>query len=409
VTHSYFLRTNTALVQLEPWVLVVSCERIKDVLWRELNVTTPAAGKIFIFLYRAESADDHITITPQQFSDGWSYRLDMPDLISHDHYLSVMTYILLLELANRNADGRSAEIPLWLREGVARQMLAGHEAELIPLIPQWNVNGLTITPIVMEGRRQDPLAHAHEVLMANPALTFEEMSWTSSDDLRGEPGEQFRSSAQLFVARLLNLRNGHVAFSSFVQSLPRYYNWQLALFNAYHNEFSTTADVEKWWAINVVQFTGHDLSHAWSLEVSLQHLESTIRPAVEVRTAANQAPLHTDTTLQTIIRDWKQSQRDDTLRQVINELAVLKVRLAPAVAQVADSYQATLNSYFKDRQQFDGVSESKRPSSITEASVMRTALKNLDALDAQRAALRPKPTRSTATPAPHLTAGGSTL
>ena len=115
VSHSFFLRTNSDLVQLEPWVLVVSCERIKDVLWRELNVSTPAAGKIFIFLYRAESAEDPITITTEQFSEGWSYRMDMPDMLTHKRYLSAMTHIMLLELANRNADGRSAEIPLWLR------------------------------------------------------------------------------------------------------------------------------------------------------------------------------------------------------------------------------------------------------------------------------------------------------
>jgi len=395
VAHAYFLQTNIDLVQLEPWVLVVSCERIKDVLWREFNFNTPAPGKIFIFLYHAQSTDDPITITPQQFADGWSYRLDMPDMLTHKHYLSALTHVMLLELANRNADGRSAEIPLWLREGVAQQFLTGHEADLIPLIPLWNVNGLTISPpIVLEGRRKDPLAHAHEVLTLNPTLTFTEMSWPSGDDLRGEPGDQFSCSAQLFVARLLNLKNGHQAMHDFVGSLAKYYNWQLALLSAFHNDFTTTSDIEKWWAINVVQFIGHNMAHTWTPEESLHQLASTLRPGVDVRTATNQIPLHTEITLQAIIRDWKDSQRDETLHQVINQLAVLKIRLAPIVAQVAESYQNALLDYFNDRGQYENVPESKRRSSVTEAVVTRAILKKLDTLDAQRNALTPKPKRT---------------
>ena len=394
VSHSYFLRTNTDLVQLEPWVLVVSCERIKDMLWRELNVSTPAAGKIFIFLYRAESTDDPITVTTQQFSDGWSYRMDMPDMLTHKRYLSAMTHIMLLELANRNADGRSAEIPLWLREGIAQQFLSGHEADLIPLIPQWNMNGLTISPLLVEGRRADPLAHAHQVLTSNPALTFGEMSWPSSDDLRGEPGDQYSSSAQLFVARLLSLKNGHVTMRNFVQSLSQYHNWQLALLSAFHNSFTTTSDIEKWWAINVVQFTGHSPAQTWTPEESLQQLATTIRPGVEVRTATNQIPLHTETTLQDILRDWKESQRDKTLHQVINELAVLKIRLSPNIAQVAGGYQNALLAYFNDREQYENVPESKRRSSVTEAVITHATLKKLDALDNQRNTLLSKQKRS---------------
>ncbi|HEX4343260.1 MAG TPA: hypothetical protein VH255_07705, partial [Verrucomicrobiae bacterium] len=330
-----------------------------------------------------------------QFSDGWSYRVDLPDLISHDHYLSAMTHIIVLELANRNADGRSAEIPLWLREGLARQLLSNREAELIPRIPQWNVNGVTVSPIVTEGRRTDPLARAHDLLKATPALTFQELSWPSSDDLRGEPGEQFRSSAQLFVARLLAMKNGHNSFGSLIENLSQYYNWQLALLKAYSSQFSSTLDVEKWWAMNVVQFTGHDLNQAWTEEESLRQLEETVRPPVEVRTATNQMPMHTDTSLQTIITDWKKSQRDDTLQQVINELAVLRFRLASNVAAVADSYQNTLVSYLKARDQFDDIPEARRRSTVSESSLTRATLKKLDSLDAQCKTLQPSPKRVT--------------
>ena len=118
------LATNQDFVELEPTLATVSCERIKQMLVRELNVTAPWRGTIYLVLYPARSAGDAITITSDRFKNGWQYRVDLPDVVERPRYVRAMVQVLLLELANRTAPARGAEIPLWLVEGFS-QLAAG--------------------------------------------------------------------------------------------------------------------------------------------------------------------------------------------------------------------------------------------------------------------------------------------
>ncbi|HEY4983511.1 MAG TPA: hypothetical protein VIJ24_00450 [Verrucomicrobiae bacterium] len=385
----FYLRSNTALVDLEPWVLVVSCERIKQALGRELNVTTPGNGKIFIFLYRAQSPDDSVVITPQRFADGWNYRVDLPNLIDRDRYLSVLTHVLLLEMANRRASEHTAEIPIWLRDGLAQQLLLSRGIELIPPPPQWTVNGVTTTTVTVNERKTNSLARAHDVMRASPALTFDELSWPSDEDWQGGRGVQFRSSAQLFVVRLLNLKNGRASLRALIESLPQYYNWQFAFLNAFQNYFQSPLDVEKWWAVNVVQFTGSDLAQTWPSQESWQRLDETIQPTVEVRAATNQLPFYDRVTLQAVVRDWSAAQQTGVLQQTIRDLALIRTRLARGLGELADNYRLALAEYLRMRDGHENFYAKSRPE-IRRAMLIRRTLKTLDALDSKRAALRPK-------------------
>lgn len=384
----FYLRTNTDLVDLEPWTLAVSCERIKDLLWRELNVTASPRGQVFIFLHPMQSGDDSVFITSRPFGDQWNYRIDMPDVVNRERYLAAVTHVLLLELANRRADEHRAEIPLWLREGLAQQLLVPQQLDLIPPVPRWDVNGMSIARVSVEGRKPNPLARAHGILLKNPAWSFNDLSFPSVNDLEGERGDQFRSCAQLFVARLLNLKNGRNALRNLIESLPNYYNWQFALLNSFSGQFATLRDVEKWWAINVVQFTHHDLTRAWPATESWRQLDDALRPKVQVRAETNQLPLRTDVTLQTVIRDWNAMRQADALNQVMNDLGMLQVRLTPNCAMLAESYRVVLASYLKNRDEF--TKNSSRRSQIGNAALVRNTLLSLDALDRKRSQLHPQ-------------------
>ena len=125
------LATNRTFVQLEPTLATVSCERIKQLLWRELGATAPWRGTIYLVLYPARTADDNITITSERFQDGWQYRVDLPDVLERSRYVRAMVQVLLLELANRTAPGRAVEVPLWLIEGFSQLLLASNEFEII--------------------------------------------------------------------------------------------------------------------------------------------------------------------------------------------------------------------------------------------------------------------------------------
>ena len=127
----YFRRpdigTNTDLLQLEPSLLAISAERFKVALWREIGLAPNAAwsGKIFLALHPARLLDEPVSITAQPFINRWNYRLELPDLISRNRCARAFSAVMLLEIANRNAlmGGRSAVIPAWLADGLAREIL----------------------------------------------------------------------------------------------------------------------------------------------------------------------------------------------------------------------------------------------------------------------------------------------
>ena len=70
------LATNQDFVRLEPTLVTVSCERIKQALMRELGVTAPWRGTVYVVLYPARAPGEPITISSERFkmagSTGWS-------------------------------------------------------------------------------------------------------------------------------------------------------------------------------------------------------------------------------------------------------------------------------------------------------------------------------------------------
>jgi hypothetical protein len=78
------------------------------------------------------------------------------------------------------------------------------------------------------------------------------LSWPAAEQLVGERGELYRSSAQLFVHQLLNLPEGAACMRTMLEQLPLYYNWQFAFLHAFHELFPQPVDVEKWWSLQLV-------------------------------------------------------------------------------------------------------------------------------------------------------------
>ena len=132
------MATNANLVRLEPALLSVSAERIKDSLRRKLGIepNAPWQGKIFLVLHPAQSPDEDVTIVSQPFLNSCNYQVQLPDVLPQTRFLRAMTGVLLLELANRNATGaRAAEIPGWLTDGLSQQLSAASSPEMILSAP----------------------------------------------------------------------------------------------------------------------------------------------------------------------------------------------------------------------------------------------------------------------------------
>jgi hypothetical protein len=387
------LSTNSQFVCLDQSLLPVSCERIKKYLSNQMGIAPSWHSKIYLVLHQAESPDEAITITSERFADRWQYRLDLPDVTERARYVRAIVEVLLLEIANRNRPDRSAELPLWLIEGFTRQLLASNQLEIILPPPGKRANNISIDSAFFESRRvdplqshrDDPLEQARAVLRSNPILTFEQLSWPADDQLIGSQREIFCCGAQLFVVELLSLKGGKTSLQEMLGLLPQFYNWQLAFLKAFHSTFEQPLDVEKWWNLRWVNFTGIEASQTWPFPESCQKFDVALRATVAVRADKNQLPIETEASLQKVIRDWEPEQQGVELQSRVREFELMQFRLDPEVMVLMNDYRRVIENYLKN----------SHPSGITAAlrknAAIRSArdetIKELDALDARRVAL----------------------
>jgi hypothetical protein len=385
--------TNLDFIALEPTLLAVSCERIKESLYRELNAPASWHGKIILKPHETFSANESITIITERDRGAWNYRVELPDVLERNRFVEAIVQVLLLEMANRNA-ARSAEIPGWLADGLSRQLLALSEMEIILPPPRFYENGVTVTRVSVNQRKPNPLAEAQQVLNSHPPLTFQELSWPTDEQLSGDGSLVYRSCAQLFVAQLLRVKNGPECLRSFLEQLPQRLNWQLAFDDAFRSQFPKLIDVEKWWALQVVQFTGRDLTQLWTYEESLKKMDDALRAPVQVRMNGNDAPLSTSVSLQNVIGEWDRVRQYQTLQRKLWELSLLRMHVAQELAPLVDEYRQTLQAYLQKRNFSGTILARKRRTDLRDKLADETAA-TLDALDAQRAVLRPEPGNST--------------
>jgi hypothetical protein len=383
------LATNQALVRLEPTLLTVSCERIKQLLWREIGATAPWQGKIFVVLFPAASDNDPMTITCEHSADGWRYRLELPDTIARPRFVRAMVQVLLLEMANRNANERAAEIPAWLAEGLTQQLRASSEMEIILPPPSRAAGGIAIATSEINAQKAQPLERAHRELCAHPALTFEQLSWATPDQFAGANGNLYTASAQLFVQELLQFNDGPACLRALLAELPRFYNWQLAFLRAFRSHFQRPLDAEKWWALRVVHFTGRELAQTWPQAESWQKLNQAVQAPVQLRTAANDLPLRADVSLQTVVREWDRAHQTEALQDRIRELSLLRQRVAPEVVALADSYRLVLETFLQSRDKSSLLYLFRKKAALNKTS--EQAIRDLNSLDTQRLAMRPAP------------------
>jgi len=406
--------TNVDYVELEPARLTVSSERIKQALFHELRDSSPWRGKIHLHVQFAHDRNDPITIVSERFRNGWNYRVALPQFVERQRLIRALVQSLLMELVNRKARDRAAEIPIWLSEGLTEQLLVMPDIELIPPDTRWSPDGQAIGPTVFDIRRVDsrkperdsllatptangsrviwvdPLEAARRTLRERPPLTLEELSWPTDEKLAGEAGEAYRHSAQLFVTELLRLPDGRECLRAMLDELAGCYNWQTAFFRAFQTHFARQLDLEKWWSLQVVNFTGRDPSRLWTVEESWRELDQIVRTPVEIRHAASELPARADVPLQTIVLEWDQVQQTPVLQTKLRNLELMRLRAAPEFVKLIEDYRKVLGSYLRRRDQVGLIlTSTTRDTNAKLKIVMRETVKELDALDIRRASLKP--------------------
>jgi hypothetical protein len=227
-------------------------------------------------------------------------------------------------------------------------------------------------------------------LREQPPLTLEELSWPTDDKLSGDVGEVYRQSARLFVTELLRLPDGRQCLRVMLDELAGCYNWQTAFFRAFHAHFARQLDLEKWWSLQVVSVTGRDPDRLWTLAESWRKLDEIARTPAEVRRATNELPGRAEVPLQTIVMEWDHLQQTPALQMKMRALELMRLRVAPELAGLIEDYHKVLGSYLRRRDQVGlMLTSATRDTNVKRQILLREIVKELNALDARRAALRP--------------------
>ncbi|MBI3192797.1 MAG: hypothetical protein HYZ36_09040 [Pedosphaera parvula] len=361
-------------------MLAFSAERIKQALYRVLPISDEGGTMIYLNLVSTRSFDQPVTVISGLYRDGWQYGVDTPDQVEPIKLIRAIVQILLLERANRTAGGKSSEIPLWLTEGLTVHLAALVGPNLVvPSIP----TGFMLRTM-RNLRGLDPLEAARPTLKSEPALTFDDLASPPFVLLTADGYTTFQASAHLFVAELLHLQHGPENLVKMLDQLPRFWNWQLAFLRAFHEDFSSMLQVEKWWSLRLVAFTGRDASRVWTPELCLRELAEILTASAEVRTSTNTLPIHTEVTLQQMIMNWNFDWQKPVLRQKLVQLANLRVNSPLGVVAIIDRYRQTLESYLRSRSEAENAPDTKLRTHSRGRILGQQTAKRLDDLDKQR-------------------------
>jgi len=376
--------TNAGFLRVEPALLLVTCERVRQRLAQELGGLPPGRDRIHLTVIPARTPTDPLTLLAERHPGGWTYRLAVPEVVQQRRLLEGLVQVVFLEVANRSAGEWSTDLPAWLVAGWAGRLLALAGEELL-FAPPSGSGPLAVRRTVVERRRYDPLRGVRPVLERHGVLSWQQLCWPGSSGNPGAETEVFRASAELLVHELLRLPSGPAPMTAFILGRAQYLNWQTAFLAAYARQFQRMLDVEKWWALQVASFRPDPTAPgapgsagAWA------SLREAVRVPVEVRPSPDELPAaRTNWPLQEVIRRWDWSRQRPALEACMARLQTVAATL-PAEAQLlARAYIQTLARYLEQRPRADASVPASGLVRPTPARLVYETLGRLDQLDTE--------------------------
>jgi hypothetical protein len=381
---SGFSTSSVHYLRLDPTLTAVSLERIRQTLVEDtLGLKREWRGLITVTTRPVQEDNPSTLITSERFTDGWGYRVELPERIDKEQFINMAVRVMLLEIANRAATTREAEMPPWLAEGLSAELQAGTLSTLA-LEPA--------PPMDRSGRKPDPLRSVREILRRRPALKFDELNMPTVEQVSGGNAELYRACAHMFVHELLRLRGGREALRDMLARLPENLNWQTTFLRSFASQFPRLIDADKWYSLNVAHVSGRDPMSTLPSETTWTQLDEILATKVQVRLATTELPMDTTVTLQRIITEWDFPRQQPVLSQKVERLQALRPRASPELAELVDAYARALQSYANGRPPRTQPSPLAADGSKRLPAAVRTVLQQLDELDTRRAKLRGGPT-----------------
>lgn len=373
-------------IELEPNLLVVICERIKQNILFTLNLKDEWKGSIIINIYPARSYNDSIWVNACHTDRGWVYYLDIPSQIEMNRLIRSLVEVLLQELADRKAGSKPSELPPWLAPAFSLNvhLTAPDITILEPFSKKVRVD-----------RRTNPINLIKKRLLSEQPLTWDELTWPDDETIQDFSfTNRYTICSYLFVHQLLKFPDGIAKMNDFFSILPARWNWQVAFIEAFKPHFYSMRDVEKWWSVTLAAFSGRTELKTLTFEESLKKLDDIVDSPVKIPIQTNEN--NTNQTqavikrlpLQQIIAQFSYSQHRQLLRQKAVELAVLRQQAHPALKRLVEDYKTTLEHYLSRR--YRSGYESELPPFMPDSPrlIARDTLNRLDALDLIRSDLK---------------------
>ena len=369
--------TSVSFVRLDPALVAVSCEEIKEALLKELGATDQWKAMVTIGIHPVRDDNEPIFITSVHYANGWSYQLAMADQVDRARFINAIVQVIITEIANREAGARQSELPPWLAEGLAEHLQATSLA------------GLTFelqTGISKKQRTPDPLVKVREFLRSNRPLTIDELDWPVGDASDAEKEPAYHNCSHLLVHELLRLRGGRSRLLQLLHDAHNHLNWQSAFFQAFGAQFPRLVDFEKWWMMRVVQLTQGEAFSMFKPEEQWRQVDDALVARTSARQNTNEVPANTTLTLQTIITEWPFRDQRSLLSQKSQLLRALELRMEAQAARLVEDYRSVLEKYLRTG------GRGKR------ASLLKETVKRLDDLDIRRQQMKDSSRRPTLLP-----------
>lgn len=361
-------------LEIEPQLVAVTAERTRSAFIRELELAESSRDKVHVMVLNFAPPHQPIGIISQMHTDGFVYRIAMPARVQGIQLSKALVQSLLLELANRDVQ-RCAELPIWLVEGMNRQLLTR-------VVPASVFNS---APLTIERTGYDRLGETKTFLNTNTPLTIQELSFPDLSQAASAQRQQFEASSHLLVHQLLQLERGPQLMTHFIQLLPRSLNWQTALLHVYKDHFDSPLSFEKWWLLNCVRFQNREDRQTWSVELAIDRLNLLLLTSMEVRSSTNTLPQQQDTALQNLIRQTDFAVQKRLLGQKAQQLFMLALSVPEDALPLWSAYQQAIDTYLQRRSLLDYQPGLKTNPEQRLQALLKATLKTLDELDYTRA------------------------
>jgi hypothetical protein len=381
-----FTPSLTSDISLDPALLVISCEKIKQSLLTALGQQDQWRGQINLFINPALSQEDGPFLSGRQGTGGWNYKLALPSSLKRQVLVRAVVRALLVEMANREGGSQSVEVPAWLVAGLSARL---QSESLTAVVLQSEVS------LFSDKARQPGLEKVRQQLRQQPALTFQQLSWPEEQWLTADNADFFCASSELFFEELLRFPDGSRCLNEMIRQLPRHMNWQTSFLQAFAPHFKQLLDVEKWWDLACVSFTQVDLADHFNPEDSWIKFQNSLTVPVEIRQSAEAMPALTEVTLQEVVATWDPVQAAPVLQRTMQSLELLRLKAAPELAKLLDGYLASLHSWIYQTRP-DSPAWTAKNHEVQLAGLRNATCRELSILDGQRAALRPQKVASAA-------------